>query len=107
MCASICFRLNLHVSVSAVRIALNSFKSIVILVSFFLGAIPMFSGMPYFAGGVPMLGSGGEVGWATCWSGLRGMVFMGVKTPISVSSPGLSLTTMIVSLAFLSAVGFD
>ena len=66
----------------------------------------MSSGVQYFVGGVTLLGSGVQVSWATSLGGLRGMAFLGAKPSSSLSSPGLFLITVIVSLAFLGPVGF-
>jgi len=85
------------------RIVLSSSGVFKVLVSFFLGALPMSSGVQYFVGGVTLLDSGVQVSWATGWGGLRGMVFLGAKPSSSLPSPGL--ITVIVSLALLGFGG--
>ena len=96
----------LLVSALLMRIVLSSSGVFNVLVSFFLGALTMSSGVEYVVGGVTLLGSGVQVSWATCWVGLHGMVFLGAKPSSSLTFPGSFLITVIVSLAFLGPVGF-
>jgi len=99
-------RPGLLLSALLTRIVLSSAEVFKVLLSFFLGAMPMSSGVQCFVGGVTLLGSGVQVGWATSWDGLRGMAFLGAKPFSSLSPPGMSLATVIVSLAFFGPVGF-
>ena len=61
------------------RNALSPSGVIVSLVSFFLGALLMSSGILYFVEGVVTSDVGGRVGLATHLDGVRGMVFLGAK----------------------------